>query len=214
MGEDRRVRTEFLEALDGKRLGAIRQKVAAVSVTPALPPRPAREHSPATSRPPRTTRQPSGPGESMPPGEKAVLTAAAQWAEGVTRDQLGVLTGYKRSSRDAYIARLAQKGWVASPNGHVVATEAGVAALGADFTPLPTGDALYQWWLPRLPEGERKVLQILVDAGGKPVSRESIDEATGYRRSSRDAYLSRLGARKLVASVGRGEVQASGELFG
>lgn len=48
---------------------------------------------------------------------------------------------------------------------------------------------------------------------GKPVERDIIDKLTGYKRSSRDAYLSRLTARRLVESVGRGEVRASAELF-
>jgi hypothetical protein len=157
----------------------------------------------------------AGPGESMPPGERAVLTAAAMYSDGVTRDQLGVLTGYKRSSRDAYVARLAQKGWLdPTSNGHVRASQAGIDALGASFEPLPTGSALLEWWRGRLPEGERVILDVLVQANGQPMSRESLDEHTPYKRSSRDAYLARLSARKLVESVGRGEVQASKALFG
>lgn len=156
----------------------------------------------------------AGPGESMPPGEKAVLTACAMYADGVSRNQIGVLTGYKRSSRDAYIARLAQKGWVESGvNGSVTATAAGVQALGADFEPLPTGAALLDWWRQRLPQGECAVLDVLVAEAGKPVAREVIDERTSFKRSSRDAYLSRLSARRLVQTAGRGEVRASAELF-
>lgn len=176
--------------------------------------------SPVASRPaqahpkPAPIRQASGPGEAMPPGEKAVLTASAMYQDGVTRDQLGVLTGYKRSSRDAYIARLATKGWVSSANGHVVATPAGIDALGSDFEPLPTGAALLDWWRARLPKGERDVLDVLVAAQGNGVRREAIDGETGFKRSSRDAYLARLASRRLVQSAGPGMVRASWELFG
>ena len=148
----------------------------------------------------------------MPPGERAVLTAAAMWDEGVTRDQLGVLTGYKRSSRDSYIARLASRGWVQAPNGQVRATDDGRRALG-DFAPLPTGHALLEWWRTRLPEGERRVLEVVVQAHGQGVAREAIDAATGYQRSSRDSYLARLSARKLVVAAGRGQVAATPDLF-
>jgi hypothetical protein len=41
----------------------------------------------------------------------------------------------------------------------------------------------------------------------------AIDAATGYKRSSRDVYLQRLGARQLVVPEGRGAVRASVELF-
>jgi hypothetical protein len=35
--------------------------------------------------------------------------AVAQYPEGVTREQLSVLTGYKRSSRDTYVQRLRER---------------------------------------------------------------------------------------------------------
>jgi hypothetical protein len=40
-----------------------------------------------------------------------------------------------------------------------------------------------------------------------------IDDATGFKRSTRDAYLSRLAAKQLVVEVTRGRVQASSTLF-
>ncbi len=63
------------------------------------------------------TRQFAGPkadasGDMLPKGERAVLIAAAQHPNGVTRQQLTVLTGYKRSSRDAYIQRLRERGYI------------------------------------------------------------------------------------------------------
>jgi hypothetical protein len=60
------------------------------------------------SRPVHAVSHDGGP---LPPGEVATLTAALQYP-GLDRKRLGILTGYKRSSRDAYIARLASKGLV------------------------------------------------------------------------------------------------------
>jgi uncharacterized protein len=94
----------------------------------------------------------------------------------------------------------------------VVATDAGVAALG-DFEPLPTGDALRQYWLTRLTGGEQVILRALVTQYPNPVDRETLSESTGYTRSSRNTYLQRLGARKLIVIEG-GRVRASEELFG
>lgn len=149
----------------------------------------------------------------LPIGEKAVLYAVAQYQEGVERDQLSVLSGYKRSSRDAYLARLKQRGCIDERGGKIVSTEAGIAALGNDYEPLPEGEELQRYWLAKLPEGEKKILEVLLQQNGQPIDRDALDEATGYKRSSRDAYLSRLAARRIVESIGRGQVKAAEILF-
>ena len=149
----------------------------------------------------------------LPRGEKAILRVAAHYPDGASKEQLTVMTGYKRSSRDAYIQRLREKGLVREQDGQVVATSGGIAALGGDYEPLPEGHALQEYWLTRLPKGEREVFKLLLQAQGETVRRESVDEATGYKRSSRDAYLQRLISRRLVEVAGSGEVRASPLLF-
>jgi hypothetical protein len=64
-----------------------------------------------------------------------------------------------------------------------------------------------------LPEGERRIFEVLIQAYPGAVDRESLDTATGYRRSSRDTYIQRLRAREIVEILGRGEIRASEELF-
>ena len=186
--------------------GAHARPAPAATVSPHRPPE-------ALQRPSKGPLAGNGAGMKLPPGERAVLTAAAQYPDGVARDQLSVLTGYKRSSRDAYIQRLREKGYVEVSGDSILATEEGVTALGPNYEPLPTGDALLAYWLRRLPDGERKTLEILVQHYPRTLEREVIDESTGYRRSSRDAYLQRLRSRRLVEFTGRGEVKASEELF-
>lgn len=82
-----------------------------------------------------------------------------------------------------------------------------------DFASTLSGAALQRYWLERLPEGERKVLEVLLLAFPDSVERTYIDEQTGYKRSSRDAYIQRLKARGLVYVIGNGEVIVSQELF-
>lgn len=201
------------------------QKILAKLEGLATPTIPGRSASPSVvSRPASSGRVTPSPAPSprsgargersseLPPGEHATLTAALQY-DGLDRKRLGILTGYKRSSRDAYIARLAQKGLLDVRGTQLFATDAGRAALNGSFEPLPTGAALVEHWRQRLPEGERKTLDVLLEANGGEVVRERIDEATGYKRSSRDAYLVRLKARGLVEFAGRGMVRASEELF-
>jgi hypothetical protein len=146
-------------------------------------------------------------------GEATILAAAIQFKDtGVSKQQLGVLTSYKRSSRDAYIARLLQKGYVVVNNGMVFPSPDGMCAM-PDAKPLPTGKDLQDYWISKLPAGEKAVLQILIDKYPSAVDRNDIDSLTGYKRSSRDAYLARLSAKNLVVEVSRGNVAASENLF-
>lgn len=173
----------------------------------SLPPSPARQ------RPTRSQAISADAGSELGKGERAVLSAIAMYPGGADRDQLSVLTGYKRSSRDTYIQRLTSGGYADASNGRVVATEAGIAALGSEYEPLPTGEDLARYWLDRLPEGERSVLKVLLEHNGEEVERGTIDERTGYRRSSRDTYLQRLGSRRLVERGHGGRVRAAAALF-
>jgi DNA-binding MarR family transcriptional regulator len=170
---------------------------------------------------PQIPRQPIGrdapprgvyEGQKLPKGEAAVLSALIQFPDGLRREQLTVLTGYKRSSRDAYIQRLREKGLVDDSRTLVAVNDSGRAAL-PNAEPLPTGPELQEYWLSRLPEGERAILQQLIDAYPNEVDRESLSESTGYKRSSRDAYLQRLRAKELIDEPSRGSVAASKELF-
>jgi hypothetical protein len=154
----------------------------------------------------------NGSGELLPKGERMCLVAIAQHPGGVRRQQLTVLTGYKRSSRGAYVQRLRERGYVGHDGDRIVATSDGIAALGAGYEPLPTGTALRQHVLGHLPEGERRILEHVIAHYPDAVERQHIDAATNYQRSSRDAYLQRLCARELVETCGR-EVKASQNLF-
>lgn len=144
-------------------------------------------------------------------GERVVLTAIAQHKNGVTKEQLTVLTGYKRSTRDLYVQKLAAGGFVVREGSRIHATTRGIAHLG-DFERLPTGDELREHWLSRLPTGERAVLEAVLAKYPEAVRREDLE--VEYQRSTRDLYLQKLAARELVESPGPGLVRASEELFG
>lgn len=196
-------------------------RVATEKSAPAPRPPAPRPAAPA----PRPIRQPAPSGAATavlsPPatdvaigkGERTILIAVAQYPAGAARDQLSVLTGYKRSSRDTYLQRLSSAGYVESAGGLLRATDAGIDALGSDYEPLPQGEALQDYWRAKLPEGERRVFEVLVGAYPDAVRREKIDKETGYKRSSRDTYLQRLRSRRLVENVGPSEVRASEDLF-
>lgn len=150
---------------------------------------------------------------SLGRGERVILIAVAQHRAqgGVSAEQLTVLTGYKRSSRNTFLGRLAAHGLVAWEDT-ITVTDAGVAMIGPDFQPLPTGAELRAYWLAKLGGGEKKILEVLVEAYPGAVGREDLTTATGYKRSSRNTFLQRLGARKLVLETGD-DVRASDLLF-
>ena len=149
---------------------------------------------------------------SLPEGETKILSACIQFDSGVTKQQLTVLTGFKRSTRDAYIARLRTRGYVQEVGDKVAATTEGCAAL-PDAQPLPTGEDLQKYWLQRLPEGERKIFEILLNNYPSPIDKEGITEITGFKRSTRDAYLSRMAAKMITDEPERGMVMAATQLF-
>lgn len=162
-------------------------------------------------RKPAAIQQPTSNG-TLPIGEEKILAACIQFPNGVTRQQLTVLTGFKRSTRDAYIARLREKQYVGTTADLVIAEQPGRDAL-PHAQPLPVGEELRQHWMGRLPEGERRIFEILVNNYPEPVDREFISEQTGFKRSTRDAYLSRMSAKMLFTEPARGQVKASDQLF-
>ena len=166
------------------------------------------------ARPVTYQRQPEAPSTyegKLPEGERKVLIALIEHPDGLERQQITVFVDYKRSTRDAYIQRLGEKGLVETRGGKVYATPAGIAAL-PDYEPLPKGKELQEYYRTRLPEGEWKVLAELIKVYPHDIDRDSLSEITGYKRSTRDAYIQRLSLRQLV-DTGLGVVKASDNLF-
>lgn len=196
--------TAAQEVTQGLRAAATRLSVQPKSIV-SQPMPPAR--LPVT----RPTPAPQVTDDKLGKGERALLVAIAQHSDGVVRDQLSVLTGYKRSSRDTYLQRLRARNLIVDGQT-ITATPEGIAELGDGHEPLPTGYALQQHWMGRLPEGEKRVLAAALEAYPATVDRETLVEQTGYKRSSRDTYIQRLQARRLLAPK-PGAIRASDTLF-
>jgi hypothetical protein len=214
-------RTKFVQLLEGKRFQKIVTTLQALAPAASTPRHtPVRALSSADSRSgvrpdARTVRPAPRAVETnghLPSGEKAVLIAAAQYPAGVTREQASILTGFKRSTRDAYIQRLQAKGYLQPGGGTIVATPGGIDALGGDYEPLPTGEALRDYWMSRLPSGEAAILLVAIEAYPNSVERDQVSDLTTFKRSTRDAYIQRLQARQLLVKGG-GPVAASPQLF-
>lgn len=140
-------------------------------------------------------------------GGRKVLIAAAQYPDGVSRETLKVLTGYRATSLYEYSRMITAQGYVEQRGDLLVPTEAGIAALGNDYEQLPTGDALVQHWRGRLSGGELKIFELVI-ANTYPVSREQIMDATGFKATSTYEYTRMLKARRIVVDSGTGLIAA------
>lgn len=173
------------------------------------------EDEPIPAPPPKHPRPAMRTRDGLMKGEQRILIAIAQHPKGVTREQLTVLTGYRKTSRDTYLGRLHRRGLVvgAIDSARHLVTREGLATLGDDFEPLPKGAALRDHWLEKLPAGECVILSALVAAYPDPLEIASLEAAVGYKKTSRDTYLRKLMARELVDKVRPGVVVASPMLF-
>lgn len=151
-------------------------------------------------------------GVKMNGGMRRLLIAIVEHGP-CTKEQLSVLTGYKRSSRGSHTSRLNVAGLIIrDEDGSWIATDSGRIAVAGETAKLPTGRALRDYWQNRLSGGEAKVFELAVRAYPHGITRDAITEATGYQRSSRDSFISRLTARKLLNRQGK-QVVASRHLF-
>jgi hypothetical protein len=153
----------------------------------------------------------AGGKEKLGAGEVKILKAVAQHGT-ASRDQIGILTGLRRSTRNEYMSRLSRRGLIEIVGDQASVTMSGRAALPPDFEPLPTGRELCRHWLQSLPSGESRILAYVVAQYPRKVDREMLGGALDMKRSTRNEYIGRLARRKLVA-VGPDGVRAAAELF-
>lgn len=149
-------------------------------------------------------------------GLRRILTALAQRPQGLTLRQIGVRAGLSSRSGtfSTYLSRARGAGWIVDSGGVARISQEGLAALG-EYDPLPSGPALLDHWLRELGDsGAARMLRVLADVYPTTLSLEQLGEKADIssRSGTFSTYLSRLRSLELIE--GRGEVRASGELFG
>jgi hypothetical protein len=153
--------------------------------------RPAPERIPAPRNAwPRTVPDPADPAglASMPApdvpalskAQRAILTVLAQFPDGRTKRQVGMLTGYstKGGGFNNALGALRTSGLI-ERGEPITATDAGLAALG-NWEPLPEGPALIDHWMGQLGKAEGLVLRAVLDAYPASLTKDEIAAATGY----------------------------------
>jgi len=151
-----------------------------------------------------------GIGEKMPLAERRILTALAQHPGGRRKSQVALLTGYAVGGGgfNNALSALRSKSWI-SGKDLLTINDLGCTALG-NWEPLPAaGLALAAHWQAQLPKAERLILQALVEAHPRPLTKEQVGTATGYAFNGGgfNNALSRLRTLELIE--GRAELHAT-----
>lgn len=142
-----------------------------------------------------------------------MMIALAQ-RPGLSKRQLGVRAGMssKSGTFGTYLANMRTNGWLDGSRDRMELTTAGIRALG-DYTPLPTGTALLEFWLNELPGGAARMLDALAKAYPAALTKVELGERANVSPTSGTfgTYLSKLRTLELI--TGSKELRASEELF-
>ena len=175
------------------------------AVRPAAP-RP--QAQPALVGRPRPAPGTSEGASSLPRAQRAILTVLAQFPDGRTKRQLGMLAGYsaKGGGFNNALSALRSAGFI-DRGEPVRATAEGLDALG-EWEPLPGGPALVDHWLGQLARAEGLILRALLDVYPLALSKAEVADRAGYAADGGgfNNALSRLRTLQLID--GRGELRA------
>lgn len=183
---------------------------AAVRTGPIGPVVASRPAAPTVLRPAAGVASESS--RKLPKAERSILTVLAQRGAR-TKRQVAVQTGYaiKGGGFNNAVSALSAAGFIARNGDSMEITDAGVGALGT-YEPMPTGQALLDYWLNQLAKAERAILTVLITSRAA-MTKEQIAQLAGYEVGGGgfNNAVSRLRTLELVS--GARELKASEELF-
>jgi len=176
----------------------------------ALPVSPARIPRPA----PTPARVEMDSTAALPKAERSILTVLAQYPNGKSVREIAVIAGYawKGGGFNNALSYLRKRELVAGSKERYQITDAGLAALG-EWEPLPTGQALIDYWMRQLPKAERASLTVLVNHYPDSLDRESLAAEAGYKADGGGFNNAVSKLRTLELIEGRQELKASDILF-
>jgi hypothetical protein len=147
-------------------------------------------------------------------GAERMLAALAQWYPGsMAEGQMRAHAGLKKSGTfSAYMSDLRRGDYIEERNGEVFATAAGLDyCKHVPAAPTTTKEVL-AIWNPKLREGARRMLEILVRYEGDSIQKEILGQEAGLANSGTfSAYLSDLKTARLAHVNRDGTVAANKE---
>lgn len=172
------------------------------------------------SRPPSTqyaetqrTERRENNGDKLRSGAERMLAALATWSpNGMTEGQMRAHAGLKKSGTfSAYMSDL-RKGYIEERGGMVFATQQGLDYCKHIPAAPTTMEEVLAIWNPKLRDGARRMLQVLVQNRGESISKEYLGESAGLQKSGTfSAYLSDLKTARLAVVNRDGTVAANKE---
>jgi hypothetical protein len=116
--------------------------------------------------------------------ERTILAVLAQHGPR-THSQLALLSGYsaKASTIGVSLGKLRKAGLVAEGQP-ITATPEGIDWLGDDYEPLPTGEALIEYWRNKFGLTEQRVLDAMLSLYPATTTQAEIADLTGYSRTA------------------------------
>lgn len=126
--------------------------------------------------------------------------------------QLAMQSGYTNSGGFRnIISQLRKAGWAEGTASQMQITNDGRAALG-DYDRLPTGEALFEYWLDQIPAPHGNLLGELVNAWPKSMDMDVLAERTGYTNSG--GFRNLISKLRTLGLVAQGQPLRLTEEFG
>lgn len=152
---------------------------------------------------------------SLGKAERLILAALAQYPAGRTKTQVALLTGYSHSGGgfNNALSSLRSRGCIEGGKDRLSITVAGREAIGDDWTPLPTGRALFDHWMSQLPKAERAILWRLATVYPAAMDKESLGSSTGYEPTG-GGFNNALSRLRTLELIERGTPRLSQDLAG
>lgn len=162
---------QIREALEVKPNGAPTPPTSHIPVRPAPLPRPAVSVV--------GTIRPADP--SIKPAQRKILTALAQHPDGLETTRLALLAGYTVNGHfNNMVGQLRTSGHITPARvSPIQITESGTEVLGP-FDPLPTGEALRDYWKRRVGSSKSRLLSVLFDNYPNDLQTVELAERAGY----------------------------------
>jgi hypothetical protein len=135
--------------------------------------------------------------------ERSILSVLAQFSDGRSKRQLAMLSGYAIAGGfNNAIGSLRSLGYINKAGEPILILPDGLAAIAGNYEPLPSGRALFDFWLGKLNKAERLILSKLIESWPNPLSKEVLAEQTGYAIAG--GFNNALGRLRTLQLITRG----------
>ena len=147
-------------------------------------------------------------------GAERMLAALVQWSpEGMLMGQMRSHAGMKKSGTfTTYLSDLRGGGYMEERGGMLYATKSGIDYFGGNVPSAPSSmEEVLAVWEPKLRDGARRILRVLVNKRGHAVPLDEVAESSGMTKSGTfTTYLSDLRTARLIVTE-RGTAAANKE---